>query len=41
MVSSVLFLGIIGSLNWMVNRYNKRLDLTEEGVYSLRRSRRS
>ncbi|NDC37511.1 MAG: hypothetical protein EBZ48_05610 [Proteobacteria bacterium] len=32
---SFLFVGVLIALNWIAHRYNKRIDLTEEGVYSL------
>lgn len=32
---STLFVSVLASLNWLTYRYNKRIDLTEEGVYSL------
>lgn len=31
----VVFVGLVSAANWFVTRYNKRWDLTEEGVYSL------
>ncbi len=31
----VVFLGLVGSLNWLAQRHDKKWDLTEEGVYSL------
>jgi ABC-type uncharacterized transport system involved in gliding motility auxiliary subunit len=34
-VYTVLFLAIIGAGNWIANRNNKKIDLTEQGVYSL------
>ena len=34
-ISVALFLGILGAVNWIANRYDKRWDLTEAGVYSL------
>jgi ABC-type uncharacterized transport system involved in gliding motility auxiliary subunit len=30
-----IFVGILVGVNWLANKYNKRLDLTEQGVYSL------
>lgn len=35
LVYSVLFFIILASLNWLAYRHNQRVDLTEEGVYSL------
>lgn len=34
-IYSVLFVGLLVTLNWLGLRYDKRLDLTEEGVFSL------
>lgn len=34
-VYSLVFVGILVAINWIAFRHNKRLDLTEEGVYSL------
>lgn len=31
----LIFLGIIGSVNWIGNRYNQRFDFTEASVFSL------
>lgn len=32
---TVVFVGLLTALNFLVNRHDKRLDLTEQGVYSL------
>lgn len=32
---TTVFLGVLVSLNWLANRYNKRWDVTEAGVFSL------
>lgn len=32
---TAVFLGVLISLNWLANRYNKRWDVTEAGVFSL------
>lgn len=37
----VIFVGILGALNFIVARYDKRIDLTEQGVYSLAEQSRS
>jgi|GEM_PF-251575 len=34
-VYSLLFAALLAALNWLANRYDRRWDLTEEGVYSL------